>query len=115
MRHDNVIVVGTGPTGLVTALGLARAGVDVTVPECEPSVVKSTRSRAKSRTPIRCTSGRTSSWRSRSSIYRGSRTRASAGARGSPAARPRTSTPVEPSTHRMMVVKSSSGPISLRV
>lgn len=43
MSPDNVIVVGAGPTGLVTALGLARAGVDVTVLEAEPSVVKSPR------------------------------------------------------------------------
>jgi 3-(3-hydroxy-phenyl)propionate hydroxylase len=40
---QNVVVVGAGPTGLVTALGLARAGVDVTVLESEPSVVRSPR------------------------------------------------------------------------
>jgi 6-hydroxy-3-succinoylpyridine 3-monooxygenase len=43
MSRDNVIVVGAGPTGLVTALGLARAGVDVTVVEREPAIVKSPR------------------------------------------------------------------------
>jgi 3-(3-hydroxy-phenyl)propionate hydroxylase len=39
----NVIVVGAGPTGLVTALGLARCGVEVTVLESEPAVVRSPR------------------------------------------------------------------------
>ncbi len=43
MRRDNVIVVGAGPTGLVTALGLARAGVEVTVLESEPAIVDSPR------------------------------------------------------------------------
>ena len=39
----NVIVVGAGPTGLVTALGLARCGVEVSVLESEPAVVRSPR------------------------------------------------------------------------
>jgi len=43
MKRDNVIVVGAGPTGLVTALGLARAGIEVTVLEREPAIVKSPR------------------------------------------------------------------------
>ncbi len=43
MKRDNVIVVGAGPTGLITALGLARAGVDVTVLESEPAIVNSPR------------------------------------------------------------------------
>jgi 3-(3-hydroxy-phenyl)propionate hydroxylase len=38
LKHQNVVVVGAGPTGLVTELGLARAGVDVTVLESEPAV-----------------------------------------------------------------------------
>ena len=40
---QNVIVVGAGPTGLVTALGLARSGVDVTVLESEPAITDSPR------------------------------------------------------------------------
>ncbi len=40
---DQVIVVGAGPTGLVTALGLARSGISVTVLECEPAIVRSPR------------------------------------------------------------------------
>ncbi len=43
MKRDNVIVVGAGPTGLITALGLARAGVDVTVLESEAAIVDSPR------------------------------------------------------------------------
>jgi len=35
--------VGAGPTGLVTALGLARSGVEVSVLESEPEVVRSPR------------------------------------------------------------------------
>ena len=33
MTQENVLVVGAGPVGLTIALGLARAGVDVTVVE----------------------------------------------------------------------------------
>jgi len=43
MEKQRVIVVGAGPTGLVTALGLARCGVDVTVLEAEPAIVNSPR------------------------------------------------------------------------
>ena len=38
-----VIVVGAGPSGLVTALGLARCGIPATVLEAEPAVVRSPR------------------------------------------------------------------------
>jgi 2-polyprenyl-6-methoxyphenol hydroxylase-like FAD-dependent oxidoreductase len=38
-----VLVVGAGPTGLLTAFGLARGGADVTVIEREPDVVDSPR------------------------------------------------------------------------
>ena len=38
-----VIVVGAGPVGLLTALGLARQGVEVTVLDSEPAVVESPR------------------------------------------------------------------------
>jgi len=43
MSQDNAIVVGGGPTGLLTALGLARAGVDVTLLEAEAGIVASPR------------------------------------------------------------------------
>jgi 2-polyprenyl-6-methoxyphenol hydroxylase-like FAD-dependent oxidoreductase len=38
-----VLIVGAGPTGLVTAWGLAKAGADVTVIDHEPDVVASPR------------------------------------------------------------------------
>lgn len=38
-----VIVVGGGPTGFVSALGLAKAGVRVTVIESEAKIVNSPR------------------------------------------------------------------------
>jgi 2-polyprenyl-6-methoxyphenol hydroxylase-like FAD-dependent oxidoreductase len=37
---DEVIVVGGGPTGFVSALGLARAGVRLTVIESEATINK---------------------------------------------------------------------------
>ena len=40
---DDVIVVGGGPTGFITALGLAQAGVRLTVIEAEPQIVDSPR------------------------------------------------------------------------
>jgi 2-polyprenyl-6-methoxyphenol hydroxylase-like FAD-dependent oxidoreductase len=40
---EDVIIVGGGPTGFITALGLAQAGVGVTVIESEPSIVDSPR------------------------------------------------------------------------
>jgi 3-(3-hydroxy-phenyl)propionate hydroxylase len=40
---DSVIVVGGGPTGFLCALGLARAGVDVTLLEAEAAIVPSPR------------------------------------------------------------------------
>ena len=43
MSDDSVIVVGAGPVGLLTALGLAQSGVAVTVLECEPAIVNSPR------------------------------------------------------------------------
>jgi len=43
MSGDTVIVVGAGPVGLLTALGLARSGVRVTVVESEPAIVDSPR------------------------------------------------------------------------
>jgi 2-polyprenyl-6-methoxyphenol hydroxylase-like FAD-dependent oxidoreductase len=39
----DVIIVGGGPTGFITALGLARAGVRVSVIEAEPKIVDSPR------------------------------------------------------------------------
>jgi 2-polyprenyl-6-methoxyphenol hydroxylase-like FAD-dependent oxidoreductase len=41
--RERVLIVGAGPTGLVSALGLAQAGADVTVVEREPDVVGSPR------------------------------------------------------------------------
>jgi 2-polyprenyl-6-methoxyphenol hydroxylase-like FAD-dependent oxidoreductase len=38
-----VLVVGAGPTGVLTALGLARAGAEVTIIEREPDIVGSPR------------------------------------------------------------------------
>ena len=43
MSADDVIIVGAGPVGLVTAYGLARAGIPVTVLEAEREVVHSPR------------------------------------------------------------------------
>ncbi|HEX2194651.1 MAG TPA: FAD-dependent oxidoreductase [Candidatus Limnocylindria bacterium] len=43
MQQPQVIVVGAGPIGLVTALGLARRGVAVTVLEREQAIVRSPR------------------------------------------------------------------------
>jgi 2-polyprenyl-6-methoxyphenol hydroxylase-like FAD-dependent oxidoreductase len=40
---QDVVIVGGGPTGFITALGLAKAGVRVTVIESEPSIVDSPR------------------------------------------------------------------------
>ncbi len=40
---DDVLIVGAGPVGMVNALGLARAGVKVTVLEAEPQIVSSPR------------------------------------------------------------------------
>ena len=41
--HDGVLVVGAGPVGILNALGLARAGVPVTVVDRSPDVVQSPR------------------------------------------------------------------------
>jgi 2-polyprenyl-6-methoxyphenol hydroxylase-like FAD-dependent oxidoreductase len=42
-RVDGVLVVGAGPVGIITALGLARAGVPVRILEAEPDIVVSPR------------------------------------------------------------------------
>ena len=43
VERRQVVIVGAGPVGLLTALGLARQGVEVTVLDCEPAVVRSPR------------------------------------------------------------------------
>ena len=43
IRRRQVVIVGAGPVGLLTALGLARQGVEVTVLDSEPEVVRSPR------------------------------------------------------------------------
>jgi 2-polyprenyl-6-methoxyphenol hydroxylase-like FAD-dependent oxidoreductase len=43
VERRQVVIVGAGPVGLLTALGLARQGVAVTVLDSEPAVVKSPR------------------------------------------------------------------------
>jgi 3-(3-hydroxy-phenyl)propionate hydroxylase/6-hydroxy-3-succinoylpyridine 3-monooxygenase len=43
VTDDRVLIVGAGPVGLITALGLAQAGVPVTVLEAEPAIVDSPR------------------------------------------------------------------------
>lgn len=40
---SQVVIVGAGPVGLLTALGLARQGIEVTVLDSEPEVVRSPR------------------------------------------------------------------------
>ena len=42
-ESSRVIVVGAGPVGLLTALGLARQGIEVTVLDSEPQIVRSPR------------------------------------------------------------------------
>jgi 3-(3-hydroxy-phenyl)propionate hydroxylase/6-hydroxy-3-succinoylpyridine 3-monooxygenase len=43
MVRDEVLIVGAGPVGLLNALGLARAGIKVTLLEREPYIVDSPR------------------------------------------------------------------------
>ncbi|MGK5111955.1 FAD-dependent oxidoreductase [Geodermatophilus sp. CPCC 205506] len=43
MTDDTVLVVGAGPVGILNALGLARAGIPVTVLDRAPGVVRSPR------------------------------------------------------------------------
>ena len=43
VERRQVVIVGAGPVGLLAALGLARQGVEVTVLDSEPEVVKSPR------------------------------------------------------------------------
>jgi 2-polyprenyl-6-methoxyphenol hydroxylase-like FAD-dependent oxidoreductase len=40
---DDVIVIGGGPVGFINALGLAQAGVRVSVIEAEPRIIRSPR------------------------------------------------------------------------
>jgi 2-polyprenyl-6-methoxyphenol hydroxylase-like FAD-dependent oxidoreductase len=43
LERRQVVIVGAGPVGLLTALGLARQGIEVTVLDSEPEVVRSPR------------------------------------------------------------------------
>jgi 2-polyprenyl-6-methoxyphenol hydroxylase-like FAD-dependent oxidoreductase len=43
LERRQIVIVGAGPVGLLTALGLARQGVQVTVLDSEPEVVRSPR------------------------------------------------------------------------
>jgi 3-(3-hydroxy-phenyl)propionate hydroxylase len=43
LTENNVVVVGAGPVGFICALGLAQAGIRVTVLEAEPKIVDSPR------------------------------------------------------------------------
>ena len=43
IARRQVVVVGAGPVGLLTALGLARQGIEVTVLDSEPEIVRSPR------------------------------------------------------------------------
>ena len=40
---QSVVVVGAGPVGFLTALGLARQGIEVTILDAEPAIVRSPR------------------------------------------------------------------------
>ena len=42
-RDEGVLIVGAGPVGLITALGLAQRGLAVTVVEAEPHIIDSPR------------------------------------------------------------------------
>ncbi len=42
-RDEGVLIVGAGPVGLITALGLAQRGIAVTVVEAEPHIIDSPR------------------------------------------------------------------------
>ena len=42
-RDEGVLIAGAGPVGLITALGLARRGMAVTVVEAEPHIIDSPR------------------------------------------------------------------------
>src|SRR5690606_21017798 len=52
VERRQVVIVGAGPVGLLTALGLARQGVEVTVLDSEPEVVKSPRAAVHCHTTI---------------------------------------------------------------
>ncbi|MFI8193960.1 FAD-dependent oxidoreductase [Streptomyces sp. NPDC085946] len=43
MQHNDVLVVGAGPVGVLNALGLAQAGLSVTLLEAEPAIVNAPR------------------------------------------------------------------------
>ncbi|MEV0688143.1 FAD-dependent monooxygenase [Nocardia sp. NPDC050378] len=43
MQHSDVLIVGAGPVGVLNALGLAQAGLSVTVLEAEPGIIQAPR------------------------------------------------------------------------